>query len=147
MVPCICAAFFVGLKQHVRAAEGGSTGEQKRLYVAEPGIRDYLQYGGHGVLVFDIDHGHRFVKRIPAAGLDEKGRPLNVKGICANASTRRLYVTTTRTLTCFDLVREKILWEKAYEIAMRSQPPWYAFSQRIFSLTRSKQVSVLVVVT
>ena len=115
MVPCICAAFFVGLKQHVRAAEGGSTGEQKRLYVAGPGIRDYLQYGGHGVLVFDIDHDHRFVKRIPSAGLDEKGRPLNVKGICANASTRRLYVTTTRTLTCFDLVREKILWEKAYQ--------------------------------
>ena len=93
-VPCICAALFVGLKQHVRAAEGGSTGEQKRLYVAGPGIRDYLQYGGHGVLVFDIDHGHRFVKRIPAAGLDEKGRPLNVKGICANASARLLCAFT-----------------------------------------------------
>jgi len=87
---------------------------RKLLYVAVPGIRNYLEYGGHGVLVFDIDHGHRFVKRIPAAGLDEGGQPLNVKGVCANASTKRLYVSTTRTLTCFDLLSEKILWEKRY---------------------------------
>ena len=79
------------------------------------GVSFYLEYGGHGLLVFDIDHGHRFVKRIPAAGLDEKGQPLNVKGICANASTKRLYVSTTRTLTCFDLSTDRILWEKAYE--------------------------------
>jgi DNA-binding beta-propeller fold protein YncE len=84
------------------------------LYVAEPGVRDYLEYGGHGVLVFDIDNGHRFVRRIPFGGLDEKGRPLNVKGICANAKTKRLYVSTTRTLSCFDLVTDQVLWEKAY---------------------------------
>ncbi|MSU37273.1 MAG: hypothetical protein EXS36_19695 [Pedosphaera sp.] len=88
---------------------------QRLLYVATPGIRNYLEYGGHGLLVFDMDHGHRFVKRIPLAGLDEKGQPLNVKGVAANASTRRLYVTTLRTLTCLDLVSEKILWEKPYD--------------------------------
>jgi hypothetical protein len=96
------------------AATSSNQAERKLLYVAEPGIRNYLEYGGHGVLVFDIDHGHRFVKRIPAAGLDESGQPLNVKGVCANASTKRLYVGTTRMLTCFDLLSEKILWEKAY---------------------------------
>src|SRR5947208_3664702 len=56
-------------------------GERHYLYVATPGIRDYLQYGGHGLLVFDIDAGHRFVKRIPFRGLEENGRPDNVKGI------------------------------------------------------------------
>jgi DNA-binding beta-propeller fold protein YncE len=85
------------------------------LYVATPGIRDYLEYGGQGILIFDIDAGHKFVKRLPSGGLDEKGKPLNVKGICANARTRRLYVTTTRTLMCFDLVTGKQLWEKSYE--------------------------------
>jgi DNA-binding beta-propeller fold protein YncE len=55
------------------------------------------------------------VKRIPSAGLDEQGKPLNVKGICASAGTGRLYVTTTRTLMCFDLISEKLLWEKPYE--------------------------------
>src|SRR5689334_8556828 len=39
------------------------------LYVAVPGIRNYLEFGGHGVLVFDIEHGHKFVRRIPAKGL------------------------------------------------------------------------------
>lgn len=95
--------------------EGAEGAAKKLLYVAEPGIRDYLQYGGHGVLVFDIGRGHSFVRRIPAAGLDEKGRPLNVKGICANAGTGRMYVSTTRTVTCFDLASDRILWEKPYE--------------------------------
>src|SRR5207245_1157407 len=45
----------------------------RRLYVAVPGVRNYLEYGGHGLLVFDVDHGHRFVKRIPTAGLDAQG--------------------------------------------------------------------------
>jgi len=97
------------------AAEKTDSAERKLLYVATPGIRDYLEYGGHGILVFDISAGHKFVKRIPSAGLDEKGHPLNVKGICANAKTQRLYVTTTRTLMSFDLVSGKLLWEKPYE--------------------------------
>jgi len=28
---------------------------QRYLYVAVPGIRDYLGYGGQGILVYDID--------------------------------------------------------------------------------------------
>lgn len=89
--------------------------ERRLLYVAEPGIRDYLEYGGHGLLVFDIVDGHRFLKRIPTAGLDEKGKPLNVKGVCASAITRRIYISTTRTLSCLDLLTEKLLWERSYE--------------------------------
>ena len=88
----------------------------RRLYVGVPGIRDYLEYGGHGLLVFDIDHEHRFVKRIATAGLDPKGTPLNVKGICANAPTKRLYISTTKQLMAFDLVTEKLLWEKTYDV-------------------------------
>jgi len=95
----------------LRAAEG----EKHLLYVAAPGIRNYLEYGGHGVLVFDIGHGHKFLRRIPFGGRDEKGVPRNVKGVCAHAGTRRLFVGTTHTLSCLDLVSEKVLWEKAFE--------------------------------
>lgn len=35
------------------------------LYVAEPGIRNYEEYGGVGLLVFDIDQDYKFVRRIP----------------------------------------------------------------------------------
>ena len=96
-------------------AEKSRGSERKLLYVAAPGIRDYLEYGGHGVLVFDINAAHKFIKRLASGGLDEKGHALNVKGICANARAQRLYVTTLRTLMCFDLVSGKLLWEKAYE--------------------------------
>jgi hypothetical protein len=105
-------------------SEGVSGQEQTRpepppvrrlLYVAEPGIRDYLEYGGHGLLVFDIDKGHTFVKRIPTAGLDAKGKPLNVKGVCASAATRKIYISTTQQLMCLDLVTEKLLWERNYD--------------------------------
>ncbi len=87
----------------------------RRLYVAEPGIRDLLEYGGHGLLVFDIDNGHKFVKRIPTGGLDAKsGKPLNVKGVCANALTGKIYISTTQQMMCIDLVTETLLWEKRY---------------------------------
>jgi hypothetical protein len=89
--------------------------KQRRLYVAVPGIRNYLEYGGHGLLVFDIDQEHRFVKRIPTGGLDDKGQPGNVKGICAHAETKRIFITTPQSLMALDLVSEKMLWEKKYE--------------------------------
>jgi DNA-binding beta-propeller fold protein YncE len=88
---------------------------RRYLYVAQPGIRNYLEYGGHGVLVYDIDDGHRFVRRIPSAGLNEQGEPINVKGVCANAQTKRLYVSTIRSLICFELRTDEILWERDYE--------------------------------
>jgi hypothetical protein len=89
--------------------------EHRLLYVAVPGIRNLLEYGGHGLLVFDIDDGHRFVKRIPTRGLDDQGKPDNVKGICASALTKRVYISTIHTLSCIDLVTEKILWERTYD--------------------------------
>ncbi len=93
-----------------------SPADGRYLYVAVPGIRNYLEYGGHGVLVYDIDHGHKLVRRIPASGgIDEKGEHSNVKGICASAATNRLYVSTIKTLQCFDLLTDRILWEKTYE--------------------------------
>jgi DNA-binding beta-propeller fold protein YncE len=97
------------------AAEKSNAASQRFLYVAVPGIRNYLEFGGHGVLVFDIDRGHKFVRRIPAAGLTAEGKPANVKGIVANAGTQRLYVSTLQKLACFDLLTDKIVWEKSYE--------------------------------
>jgi DNA-binding beta-propeller fold protein YncE len=99
----------LGLADAARAVE-------RRLYVAEPGIRDYLEYGGHGLLVFDADHDHKFLKRIPTAGIDPKsGKPLNVKGVCASAATGKIHISTTQQLMCLDLVTERLLWEKRYD--------------------------------
>ena len=39
--------------------------DSRYLYVASPGIRNYTEFGGVGILVFDINNNHKFVKRIP----------------------------------------------------------------------------------
>jgi hypothetical protein len=88
---------------------------KRYLYVAEPGIRNYLEYGGHGILVYDIDDNYRLVKRIPTGSLDAKGHPSNVKGVCVSLATQCIYVSTIKSLMCISLESEKLLWEKVYE--------------------------------
>jgi hypothetical protein len=67
------------------------------------------------LLVFDIDQGHKFVKRIPTGGLNDKGKPINVKGICGSVDTKRIHISTLSSLMCLDLVSEKLLWERTYD--------------------------------
>jgi DNA-binding beta-propeller fold protein YncE len=95
------------------AAPAAETQKKERhyLYVAAPGIRNDLQFGGAGILVFDIDNKHAFVKRIDTPASRE-AKPENIKGVCACAVTKKLYFTTLTKLYCLDLVTEKTLWEK-----------------------------------
>jgi DNA-binding beta-propeller fold protein YncE len=89
--------------------------ERRFLYVAVPGIRNEVEHGGVGVLVFDIDNGHKFVRRIPTWTAAEGQEAEDVKGIAANAGTGRLYVSTTKRLAAFDLLTDKKVWEKTYD--------------------------------
>ncbi|MDB5155414.1 MAG: hypothetical protein JWR50_121 [Mucilaginibacter sp.] len=82
------------------------------LFAAVPGVRDYLGYGGHGLLVFDIDHGHKLVKRIPFRGFHPNGQPSNIKGIGVSIPLHSVYVTTLESLQRIDLVTGKLIWEK-----------------------------------
>lgn len=86
--------------------------EKRLLYVVTPGIRNYLEFGGAGILVFDIDNNHKLVKRIKTPASEEL-KPSNIKGVCASAVTKRLYFSTLTKLYCVDLLTEKTLWEKA----------------------------------
>src|SRR5215510_13870077 len=100
-------ATFAAVRPVSRAAP-----ERHFLYVAEPGIRNYVEYGGVGVLVYDIDAGYTFVRRFPSQQVPAGVEPENVKGIAASAATGRLYVTTIRRLMAFDLATDKKLWDK-----------------------------------
>ena len=93
-------------------AGGGVNGERHLLYVATPGIRDDVKFGGAGIAVFDIDRGHAFVRRIETPA-SRRTRPEAMKGICANASTHRLYLSTPTRLYCLDLKTDEPVWEKA----------------------------------
>ena len=86
--------------------------EHHFLYVSEPGIRNYVEYGGVGVIVYDIDAGYKFVRRFPTQQVPPGAEPENVKGIAASAATGRLYVTTIRRLMAFDLATDKKVWDR-----------------------------------
>jgi DNA-binding beta-propeller fold protein YncE len=89
--------------------------ERHYLYVAEPGIRNYVEYGGVGILVYDMDNGYKFVKRIPTWDMPAGESPENVKGIAASAKTGKIYISTPKRLACFDLITEKKVWENLYD--------------------------------
>jgi DNA-binding beta-propeller fold protein YncE len=89
--------------------------ETHRLYVAVPGIRNDLQYGGVGILVYDMDAAYKFIKRIPTWDVPPGQAAENVKGIAASATTGKLYVSTIKRVACFDLITEKKVWEKTYD--------------------------------
>lgn len=108
----LSAAIVVGAFGNAASMYGGdSQPVERRLYVVEPGIRNDVQYGGAGILVFDIDRDHAFVKRIETSASRE-AKPENIKGVCASAATGRLYFTTLTKLYCFDLTAEKEVWSK-----------------------------------
>lgn len=104
---------FAAYSQSAKASAHPLSG--RYMYVAVPGIRNYLGYGGHGILVFDMDNNHRFVKRIPTQGLGANGRPENVKGVAVSVPLNSIYVSTLNKLQRIDLTTEKVLWEKTYE--------------------------------
>jgi DNA-binding beta-propeller fold protein YncE len=118
-IPLLSIALLAACAAPPPALQEGPVGEKRLLYVASPGIRNYLEWGGEGILVYDIDHGHSLLRRIPVRYFDDRDTPgkapENVKGICASAKTKRLYVSTLTRLGCLDLVSEKLLWVKRYE--------------------------------
>jgi DNA-binding beta-propeller fold protein YncE len=94
---------------------GTAAAERRLLYIAAPGIRNYVSYGGIGVLVYDAGDGYKFVKRIPTWNVPPDQQPENVKGIEASAATGKLYISTIKRLGCLDLVSEKMVWEREPE--------------------------------
>jgi len=114
-LPLLLFALCAGLataSTSVKAVAREVPAERHLLYVVTPGIRDLLEFGGAGILVFDMDKNHQFIKRIDTPASRE-AKPNNIKGVCACAATRKLYFTTTKRLSCVDLMSEKTLWDKA----------------------------------
>lgn len=103
----------ISLSQPGRSSSVARSG--KYLYVAVPGVRNYLEYGGHGILVYDMKDSHKLIRRIPTGGLKKDGTPSNVKGVAVSVATNCIYISTLEALQCLDLSTEKILWEKTYE--------------------------------
>jgi len=102
------------VRANAEAPASSDSATRHLLYVAVPGVRADVQDGGTGILIFDIDHDHQFVRRISIPALGDDKHPQAAKGICASSATARLYVSTPKTLTCLDLSTDKVVWEKTY---------------------------------
>src|SRR6267378_3881606 len=86
--------------------QAADSGLKRYLYMSTP---DGAQSGGsgNGILVFDIDDGHRFVRRIDIPFKE------GLRGFCGNSRRHAVYYTTTnRRLGAFDLETETIIWER-----------------------------------
>ena len=84
---------------------------QRYLYMSTPDGAQTEGHSGNGIMVFDIDHGHRFVRRIEIPSFRE-----GLRGFTGNAKTHRLYYSTTnRRLGCFDLETDRVVWERVFE--------------------------------
>jgi len=94
-----------------RAAPADSA-DSHLLYVAVPGS---VVKGREGILVYDIDHGHKLLKRIPIPKLPAAQCPDDIKGICASARTHRLYYSACNEMVCIDLLTDRVLWQKVFD--------------------------------
>src|SRR5439155_12029500 len=92
---------------------------QRFIYAALPGVGggNNLKHGGAGMLVFDVDHDDKCVKRIPLQGAPppEPARQESIKGIAAHARTARLYVSTSRRVAAYDVLTDTLVWEQSYD--------------------------------
>jgi hypothetical protein len=89
---------------------GAAAAEKHYLYLSTP---DGAQKGGsgNGILIFDIEDGHRFVRRLEVPVFRE-----GLRGFCGNAKRHAVYYSTTnRRLGCYDVEKEKVVWERVYE--------------------------------
>jgi DNA-binding beta-propeller fold protein YncE len=65
---------------------------------------------GAGILIFDIDDGHKLVRRIDIPAFKE-----GLRGFAGNLKTHSVYFgTTNRRVGAFDLETEKIVWDKTF---------------------------------
>jgi len=108
-----CLTMFVAILLSIATFAFGQSGTKRYLYLSMP---DASQKEGRsdppGILIFDIDNGHKFVRRIEVPIFSE-----GLRGFAGNLKTHRLYFSSTnRRVGAFDLETEKVVWEKTYAV-------------------------------
>jgi DNA-binding beta-propeller fold protein YncE len=89
-------------------ADSAEAGEKHYLYVTVP---DAAGGSGRGpaIYVYDIEDGHKLVKRIPVPEMKA------TRGCCASAQAGKLYISHGNTsLMCWDIFTEQVVWNVTY---------------------------------
>jgi hypothetical protein len=94
----------------VASLHAADSGAKRYLYMSTPDGAQPQGASGAGILVFDVDAGHQFVRRIDIPSFKE-----GLRGFTASAGQHCAYFSTTsRRLGCVDLETDKVLWERTY---------------------------------
>jgi outer membrane protein assembly factor BamB len=94
----------------ILSVQAADTAMKRYLYMSTPDGAQEEGRSGEGILVFDIDAGHKFVRRITIPSFKE-----GLRGFTPSAATHcAYYSTTSRRLGCIDLETDKVLWEHTY---------------------------------
>ena len=102
---------FVTLFLAIATLASGQSPVKRYLYISTPDAAQKDYRSGQGILVFDIDQGHKFVRRIDIPAFSE-----GLRGFTGNLKTHSAYFSTSnRRVGAFDLETEKIVWDKTYE--------------------------------
>jgi len=89
----------------------GASQVKRYLYMSSPDGAQTQGRSKPGILVFDIDNGHKFVRRIDIPIFEE-----GLRGFTGNAKNHCVYYSTTnRRLGCFDIEKEKVVWDQQYK--------------------------------
>ena len=89
----------------------GQSQTKRFLYISTPDAAQNNYKSGQGILVFDIDQGHKFVRRINIPEFQE-----GLRGFTGNLKTHAAYFSTSNhRVGAFDLEKEKIVWDKTYD--------------------------------
>jgi outer membrane protein assembly factor BamB len=89
----------------------GQSETKRYLYLSTPDGAQEEGRSGNGILVYDIDNGHKLVRRIEIPSFQD-----GLRGFTGNLKTHSVfYSTTNRRLGRFDLETDKVVWEKVYE--------------------------------
>ena len=103
-------ALFTILLSIITPTFGGSL-DGRYLFLSTPDGAQTQGRSGNGILIFDIDNGHKFVRRIDIPVFEE-----GIRGFTGNLKNHAVYYSTTNArLGAFDLESERIIWEQTYE--------------------------------
>jgi hypothetical protein len=102
---------FIGFLLSIATLASGESPTKRYLYISTPDAAQSIYKSGQGILIFDIDQGHKFVRRIDIPAFKE-----GLRGFTGNLKTHRAYFSTSNhRVGAFDLETEKIVWDKTYE--------------------------------
>jgi hypothetical protein len=102
---------FVALVVSITAVTVGQSATKRYIYMSMPDAAQKEGRSGSGILVFDIDDGHKLVKRINVVGFEE-----GTRGFTGNKAAHSVYFSmSSGRVGRFDLETEKLVWDQKYD--------------------------------